>query len=45
MCFRQNLHNKEEEKKPTKSTSVLPAKYPPKDMLENVHNFGVLDLG
>ena len=42
---RQNLHNKEEEKNPTKSTGVVPAKDPPKVKLENFHNSRVLEPG
>ena len=45
MCSRQNLHNKEERKNPTESTSVVLAKYPPKVKSENVHNFRVPKLG
>ena len=34
-CSRQHLHNTEKEKDLTKSTGIVPAKYPPKVKLEN----------
>ena len=43
-CLRQDLHNKEEENL-TKSTGVVPAKYPSKVKLENFHNSRVPKLG
>ena len=43
-CSRQNLCNKEEENL-IESTSVVPAKYPPKVKLENLQNFRVPELG
>ena len=44
-CFKQDLHNKEEEEKPPEITTVVVAKYPPKVKLENVHNSRVVKLG
>ena len=44
MYPRQDLHSKEE-KDPTKSTGMVPAKYPLKVKLENFHNSRVLELG
>ena len=44
MCSRQNLCNKEKEDL-IESTSVVPAKYPPKVKLENSHNSRVPELG
>ena len=35
MCSKQNLHNTEKEEDFIESTSVVPAKYPPKIKLEN----------
>ena len=43
-CSRQDLHNKEEED-PIETTSVVPAKFPPKVKLENFPNFRVSELG
>ena len=45
MCSRQNLHNKEGEEDPTKSTIVVPAKYLPKVKLGNFHNSRMPELG
>ena len=42
-CFRQNLRDKNKEVL-TKSTGVIPAKYPPNVKSENFHNSRVLEL-